>query len=297
MEIELKLLVAPEDLARIAAPGDPGGAPGWRAEHTRATVYYDTPAPDLARAGVALRVRRDGNRSIQTLKEGGGAAAGLHVRDEIEWDRSGHALDVALLDSTPYAELFAKRGARPPAPGLHDRVRAPCARSPSRTARSRSWPWTAARSGPVEPRPDQRSGTRAQGRRCLAFDRAGADDRVRRPAAAGPREQGRARLRARARCGAAAESPGRPARCAMTAGAGLRRIAIACVAQMQANEAGCAPGATRSTCTSCASGCGGCAPVSASWRSPRPGRRWPRSRRSCAGSAARSARRGTGTCS
>ena len=49
------------------------------------SVYYDTPERDLLRAGLALRLRSDGARWLQTLKTGGQAAAGLHLREEWEW--------------------------------------------------------------------------------------------------------------------------------------------------------------------------------------------------------------------
>lgn len=47
--------------------------------------YYDTPGRELARAKVALRMRRDGEQYIQTLKSRGQSVAGLSERNEWDW--------------------------------------------------------------------------------------------------------------------------------------------------------------------------------------------------------------------
>jgi triphosphatase len=241
MEVELKLLVAPEDLTRIDRhPAVRAVRRGGARKHALATVYYDTPSSDLARAGVALRLRRDGNRSIQTLKGGGGVAAGLHERDEIEWDLSGHSLNVALLDSTPYAELFAKRKVRA-------RLRPVFTTEFARVARTLAFPdGTLAelaldrgviRAGrheaPIsEAEIELKGGDLA---RLFALARTIARDVPLRLGHASKAERGYA-------LGHAAAPPQKarvaPLEEALTAGAALRRIAMACVAQMQANEDG-----------------------------------------------------------
>lgn len=73
-EIELKLLVAPSDLDRMGR----WAAARWRllapVEATRVvTEYYDSPDLALAAAGVAVRLRRDGERRLLTIKTRGGA--------------------------------------------------------------------------------------------------------------------------------------------------------------------------------------------------------------------------------
>ena len=57
MEVELKLLVAPEDLTRVERHLALKGMRHWaaRREHL-ATVYYDTPDFALARGGVQARL-------------------------------------------------------------------------------------------------------------------------------------------------------------------------------------------------------------------------------------------------
>jgi triphosphatase len=101
-EIELKLHVAPGDLARLARHPALVGLQQGTASSTRLyTVYYDTPDLRLARFGVALRVRRQGAQYFQTVKtlNGGNAgdAAAVAVRREWEWPITGENPDISLL--------------------------------------------------------------------------------------------------------------------------------------------------------------------------------------------------------
>ncbi len=103
LEIELKLELAPEDAARIAAAPALAGLKADTAELV--SVYFDTPDEALRRKGYVLRVRHKGDRRIQTVKAEGAAAAGLFVRPEWECDIEG---DTPRLDASsgPLAELF-----------------------------------------------------------------------------------------------------------------------------------------------------------------------------------------------
>ena len=76
------------------------------------TVYYDTPALDLSRHGVSLRVRRDGSRWVQTVKGGGLVEAGLHQRDELERVLAGPRPDLARLGRSRLAAAFASAHVR-----------------------------------------------------------------------------------------------------------------------------------------------------------------------------------------
>lgn len=106
-EIELKLLVAPEHANGL-----------WRAlAHHRAprpatrrlyTVYYDTPDGRLAGKGVALRLRRDGRRWLQTIKGGGGAAGGLHHRLEHEIEVPAQLPYFPALVEAGFGNLIAR---------------------------------------------------------------------------------------------------------------------------------------------------------------------------------------------
>ncbi|MEV1843437.1 inorganic triphosphatase [Pseudomonas aeruginosa] len=60
--------------------------------------YYDTPGRELARAKVALRMRRDGEQYIQTLKSRGQSVAGLSEHNEWDWYLEKNKLDLKKLD-------------------------------------------------------------------------------------------------------------------------------------------------------------------------------------------------------
>ncbi|MGH8672777.1 MAG: CHAD domain-containing protein, partial [Burkholderiales bacterium] len=78
-EIELKLAAAPRTLARLAA--DPLLGRRGAVQHLTA-IYFDTPRAALWRHGIALRLRREHGRWVQTVKAGGALEAGLHRRVE-----------------------------------------------------------------------------------------------------------------------------------------------------------------------------------------------------------------------
>ena len=107
METELKLLLSPQDLRRLRRNPSVKARQLGRASTRRVlSVYYDTPKQALLEAGLALRLRSDGGRWLQTLKTRGQAAAGLHLREEWEWPLPGEALDFGLLASTSVGKLF-----------------------------------------------------------------------------------------------------------------------------------------------------------------------------------------------
>lgn len=103
-EVELKLHIDPRDLPRVAVlpvlRDIADGLPVTRRLHT---VYYDTPDLRLAAAGVALRVRRQGNGHVQAVKTMAGVnpgdSAGVAVRREWEWPLPGDQPDLSLLEA------------------------------------------------------------------------------------------------------------------------------------------------------------------------------------------------------
>jgi inorganic triphosphatase YgiF len=105
VETELKFEVDPatadqlhEDLA-LGAEGE---------ELILKSVYYDTAESDLRGQGIALRVRDDGRRRIQTIKQS--TASAIH-RGEWEQEIAGPAPDMAAADGSPLARaLGAKTG-------------------------------------------------------------------------------------------------------------------------------------------------------------------------------------------
>lgn len=98
VETELKLRIAPEQLARLKRHALFKAHQVTRPTTRRLyNIYYDTPKLELRQSGVALRLRRSGRQWLQTLKGGGSVKAGLHQRDEWEVPVRGAALDFSLL--------------------------------------------------------------------------------------------------------------------------------------------------------------------------------------------------------
>ena len=91
VEREIKFSLTPEAARRVARQVRPAGP--WRRRMV-SNAYYDTANERLRRAGVALRLRRDGKRRLQTLKVES-AAAGLSTRAEWEMPAPRGRLDVA----------------------------------------------------------------------------------------------------------------------------------------------------------------------------------------------------------
>lgn len=102
-EVELKLQVALGDVQRVLGHRVLASqAKGrWRRQ-SLLNVYYDSPDLRLNKARVALRLRRMGERWIQTIKGEGRVAGGLHERPEWETDT---AEGVLRFDGMPEGEL------------------------------------------------------------------------------------------------------------------------------------------------------------------------------------------------
>ena len=85
METELKLKLAASDIARMREhPLLADLATGEPREHDLTDTYYDTPALHFWSAGLTLRVRRDGDAWIQTVKTAASGSPVLHERGEWE---------------------------------------------------------------------------------------------------------------------------------------------------------------------------------------------------------------------
>lgn len=101
-EIELKFMLdepAPDIWKRARKAGLLRGAAKTRMIRS---VYWDTADQVLRKAGIALRLRRDGRRWVQTVKAGRKALAGLSQVAEVEIDAPGGRL---RLDAIPEAAL------------------------------------------------------------------------------------------------------------------------------------------------------------------------------------------------
>ena len=99
-ETEIKLRVSRETLAALREHPllKKRNKSGWT-RHELLNQYFDTPARDLAQAKVALRIRRDGDDIIQTLKTRGHSVAGLSERNEYDWPLSKAKLDAKKLSA------------------------------------------------------------------------------------------------------------------------------------------------------------------------------------------------------
>lgn len=97
--------------------------------------YYDTPGRELARAKVALRMRRDGEQYIQTLKSRGQSVAGLSERNEWDWYLEKNKLDLKKLDDKcwPAASRISTRSSSSRSSAPTSSASAP--RSPGAAAR------------------------------------------------------------------------------------------------------------------------------------------------------------------
>ena len=107
-EVELKLLIAPDDIERLLH--HPVFQTIVRREllpQQLLSVYYDTLALDLKKQRVALRLRRTGNRWIQTVKTEGTVAGGLHERPEWECETTEDTLDFESIPNPTVREFFA----------------------------------------------------------------------------------------------------------------------------------------------------------------------------------------------
>src|SRR3989338_10873666 len=105
VETELKLRIAPEQLARLKRHPSlkkyQVTRPATRRLHN---IYYDTPKLELHKSERALRLRRAGRQWLQTLKGGGSVKAGMHQRNEWEMPVNRAVLDF----SSPQAAEFEK---------------------------------------------------------------------------------------------------------------------------------------------------------------------------------------------
>ncbi|PAU58799.1 adenylate cyclase [Pseudomonas sp. PIC25] len=97
-ETEIKLRASRETLAALREHPllKKRNKSGWERRELF-NQYYDSAERDLAQAKVALRLRRDGEQYIQTLKSRGQSVAGLSERNEWDWYLDKPKLDPKKL--------------------------------------------------------------------------------------------------------------------------------------------------------------------------------------------------------
>ena len=312
IETELKLRIAPDAAAALARHPALRAAEARRdrARRTVTSTYYDTADGALAAAGVALRLRRDGRRWVQTVKGPADATARRRherARRNSNGRCSGPRLDPLRFATTPFRRALGKAEQRGLAPRFTtDITRTTIPLDVSPTARWRRCASTSARCAPttavrVLRDADARDRARARGGRRRAAVRARASARRRRAARrSSPRARRSAATRLRQPRDAATRCAPTMPTCRASAGRATRSRAImrVCLAQIEGNAQGVLA-ARRS----------GVDPPDAHRRAPlarvplagAPRHRAPsassRCASSCAGSRRRSGRRAISTCS
>ena len=115
-EYELKLALSPKDLERLRrSPLVRSLAYRRAARKSLVNTYFDTPDRALQRHGMALRVRRIGERRVQTLKaparvNGVNGGNGMQHRREFETDILDDTPDLTLIEDEALQALFAAEG-------------------------------------------------------------------------------------------------------------------------------------------------------------------------------------------
>ncbi len=104
-ETEIKLRISPASLATLREHPSLAarGVGQWQTSELL-NRYYDTADFALANSQVALRIRRDGEQLIQTLKSKGASVAGLSERNEFDWSLKSNRLVLSHLDDNCWPE-------------------------------------------------------------------------------------------------------------------------------------------------------------------------------------------------
>ena len=106
-ETELKLALTPSVAESVLSVPVLKQSRAGRPKSKRiVTTYYETPEKDLARRGLTLRVRRDNDKRIQTVKSVGEAGV-ADSRGQWEWPVESATPDLRLLKDAPIADLLA----------------------------------------------------------------------------------------------------------------------------------------------------------------------------------------------
>ena len=122
MEVELKLrfpATGRAKLERHPAFQDPFATAAE--ERHEVTTYFDTSDLALAENGLSLRVRRNGDRRLQTVKLRGTGHSVAAERGEWEWPIEQDTPDLGRLAETPAAAIAGDLASKKLAAGLRHR--------------------------------------------------------------------------------------------------------------------------------------------------------------------------------
>jgi inorganic triphosphatase YgiF len=110
-EIELKLDVPAGQMTRLRQlPLVKRAAPVKR--QTLRSVYFDTDKRQLRKRGLSLRIRQEGDRHVQTVKQQCGDSVGLFMRNEWQRDVDGREPDLVAARDTVLRPLIGKKLSR-----------------------------------------------------------------------------------------------------------------------------------------------------------------------------------------
>jgi inorganic triphosphatase YgiF len=108
-ELELKLVLTPEELRRIGAhPALDDLTVGRPVTRILRSIYFDTADHRLRAAGISLRLRAMGEQWVQTVKCGQGVKNGVSNPDEMEAQVAGPEPDLAVIDDIKVRRAIAR---------------------------------------------------------------------------------------------------------------------------------------------------------------------------------------------
>jgi inorganic triphosphatase YgiF len=119
-EVEIKLELAPAAVPKLKTIPLLRGAKGQRKRTSEVSVYFDTDGQKLRKHGLTLRVRRIGDRYVQTIKATGNGR--LFERDEWENEIKSEVPDLSLAAGTALAPLLTAKLRRRLKPMFETRV-------------------------------------------------------------------------------------------------------------------------------------------------------------------------------
>ena len=96
-EIEIKLLIQPQAIEKLINSSFIRQLEAEKEYKKLENTYFDTDNWSLQTEKIALRIRKDGNDYIQTLKTKGKSEKGLHKRLEWEWPLDSNKLNTQLI--------------------------------------------------------------------------------------------------------------------------------------------------------------------------------------------------------